>query len=200
MTPGTAETEVDEASREESPLLTGGDASAYRALAARLNYLALDRPDVQYAAKEVSKYMSKPRDIDWMKLRRVAKYLIGKPRYVQLFCWQETPAEVVSFTDSDWAGDRVTRKSTSGGVPMLGGHLIKSWSSTQPVIALSSGEAELYALVKGASQATGLMSMLFDYGLELGARVCIDSSAALGIAHRVGLGKTRHIDVQYLWI
>ena len=83
---------------------------------------------------------------------------------------------------------------------MLGGHLIKSWSSTQPVIALSSGEAELYALVKGASQATGLMSMLFDYGLELGAKVCIDSSAALGIAHRVGLGKTRHIDVQYLWI
>ena len=68
------------------------------------------------------------------------------------------------------------------------------------MIALSSGEAELYALVKGAAQSSGLISMLLDYGMELTARVCIDSSAALGIAHRVGLGKTRHISTQYLWI
>ena len=82
----------------------------------------------------------------------------------------------------------------------MGEHLIKSWSSTQPVIALSSGEAELYALVKGASQGTGLISMLWEYGIELGAKVCVDSTAALGISHRVGLGKTRHINTQYLWV
>ena len=81
---------------------------------------------------------------------------------------------------------------------LLGRHLIKSWSSTQPVIALSSGEAELYALVKGAAQSSGLISMLQDYAVDVTARVFIDSSAALGIAHRAGLGKTRHISTQYL--
>ncbi len=83
---------------------------------------------------------------------------------------------------------------------MMGSHLIKSWSTTQPIIALSSGEAELYAIVKGASQTTGLLSMLDDYGLAAAACVRTDSSAALGIVKRTGLGKTRHIQVQYLWI
>ena len=56
------------------------------------------------------------------------------------------------WTDTDYAGCAKTRKSTSGGVIMIGGHMIKSWSSTQNVIALSSGEAEYYGLVKGAAQ------------------------------------------------
>ena len=82
----------------------------------------------------------------------------------------------------------------------LGKHLIKSWSSTQSVIALSSGEAELYALVKGASQTLGLISMAGDFGITLNGRVHTDSSAAVGICTRKGLGKVRHIKVQYLWL
>ena len=81
-----------------------------------------------------------------------------------------------------------------------GGHLIKSWSSTQQVIATSSGEAELYAMVKGASQTKGLIAMLNDFGYAVNAKVCTDANAAIGIVHRQGLGKTRHVDVQYLWI
>jgi hypothetical protein len=148
---------------------------------------------VQFAAKEASKYLAAPREVDWTRLTRIGRYLINKPRFVQEFRWQDEADEVITYTDSDWAGDRVTRKSTSGGVMNLGQHLIKSWSSTQPVIALSSGEAELYALVKGAAQSKGLLSMLADFGAEVTAKVCVDSSAAIGIAHRVGLGKTRHI-------
>ena len=105
-----------------------------------------------------------------------------------------------AYADSDWAGDKVSRKSTSGGLLMIGGHLIKSWSSTQPVIALSSGEAELYALVKAASQAKGLCSLMADLGIEIKIFVHNDSTAAIGIVHRRGLGKTRHIEVQYLWV
>ena len=64
-----------------------------------------------------------------------------------MHAWQQPETRVDAYADSDLAGDKVSRKSTSGGLLMLGGHLIKSWSSTQPVIALCSGEAELYALV-----------------------------------------------------
>jgi hypothetical protein len=83
---------------------------------------------------------------------------------------------------------------------MLGKHLIKSWCTTQQVIATSSGEAELYALVKGAYQTKGLISMLVDMGHTLDGKVCTDASAAIGIVHRRGLGKVKHLDVQHLWV
>ena len=60
---------------------------------------------------------------------------------------EQQPVDV--YVDSDYAGCPRTRKSTSGGCVMMGSHLIKSWSSTQNnVISLSSGEAELYSIVK----------------------------------------------------
>jgi len=160
----------------------------------RLNYLSLDRPDLQYAAKVASRYMAEPKEIDWKVLKRAARYLVGAPRAVQTFKWQSMPGHIATYTDSDWAGERATRKSTSGGVMCIGSHMVKSWSSTQQNIALSSGEAELYAVVKGAAQTKGLMAMMNDFGLKVGAKVCTDASAAIGIVHRQGLGKTRHIE------
>jgi hypothetical protein len=82
----------------------------------------------------------------------------------------------------------------------MGLHLVKAWSTTQSVIALSSGEAELYALVKGAAQTLGIMAMAQDFGIELDGGIRSDSSAAIGITSRQGLGKLRHINVQYLWV
>ena len=199
-TPGANEDKDIVNIRSKSRVLTGKAATEYRALAARLNYLALDRMDLQYVAKCVSKYMASPCEHDWLALKKVAKYLVGKPRFVQLFKWQTMPSGFTAYSDSDWAGDRETRKSTSGGMVMLGAHLVKSWSSTQQVIALSSGEAELYALIKATAQSKGIMSNLLDFGYVLNCTVCTDASAAIGIVHRMGLGRTRHIDVQYLWI
>ena len=82
----------------------------------------------------------------------------------------------------------------------LGRHVVKSWSTTQKNIALSSGEAELYALTKGACETKGLVSLMSDLGYTLSARVCSDATAAISIANRKGLGRTRHVDVQCLWI
>ena len=67
--------------------------------------------------------------------------------------------------DTDFAGCLKTRKSTSGGIVMLNGHTVKSWSVTQDVIALSSGEAEFYAMVKAASQSLGMRAMMQDLGI-----------------------------------
>ena len=67
--------------------------------------------------------------------------------------------EVHVYTDSDWAGCRRTRKSTSGGMIMIGEHVIKSWSRTQKAITLSSGEAELVALVAGMSEGLGIRAL-----------------------------------------
>ena len=105
-----------------------------------------------------------------------------------------------TYVDSDWAGDKKTCKSTSGGMIFRGAHLLKSWSTNQQIVALSSGEAELYAQTKGAAQTLGMLSMGVDFGEQLDGTVYSDSSAALGIATRSGLGKLKHIRVQYLWL
>ena len=83
---------------------------------------------------------------------------------------------------------------------MLGEHLIKGWRVTQAVIALSSGEAEYYGIVKGSSVGLGARSVLRDLGS--GVRVCVmtDSSAAKGMASRRGLGRVRHVEVKQLWV
>ena len=101
-------------------------------------------------------------------------------------------------------GEAACRRSTSGGLILLGEHLIKSWSSTQKITALSSGEAEYYAIVKGASQGIGIRSMLQDFRISKAStrhiEVKEDSSAAKGIASRRGLGKLKHVDIKELWI
>ena len=83
---------------------------------------------------------------------------------------------------------------------MVGMRTIKTWSTTQAVVAMSSGEAELYALTKGAAQCLGAISLGRDLGVNFNGKIHSDATAAIGIIQREGLGKLRHIRVQYLWI
>jgi hypothetical protein len=105
-----------------------------------------------------------------------------------------------AFVDTDFAGCLKTRKSTSGGCALLGSHLIKHWSTTQKVVTLSSGEAELAGIVKGTAEALGLQSLAADLGFDVKVRVYADSSAAIGICSRSGIGRVRHLAVGQLWI
>ena len=82
----------------------------------------------------------------------------------------------------------------------MGKHLIKGWAKTQSLIALSSGESELYATLKAAAEGLGIIAMLSDLGIKVIGEVWGDASAALGIINRKGLGKLRHIDTGHLWI
>ena len=109
-------------------------------------------------------------------------------------------AIIKTFVDSDWAGCRKSRKSTSGGIIYFGDVAVRAWSGNQAVIALSSGEAEYHAALKGASAALGFQSMLRDLGLQASITLYTDSSAARGIIHRAGLGKLRHLETGYLWL
>ena len=83
---------------------------------------------------------------------------------------------------------------------MIGSHCIRTWSSTQASVTLSSGEAEYYGLVKAAGAGLGHQSLMDDLGFHLPVRVWTDSSAALGIASRSGLGKLRHLETHTLWV
>jgi hypothetical protein len=199
-TPGTHSKDFEgpaEAGPEEE--LPERSARLFRSFAARANYLALDRPDISQATKELCRRMSAPRVTDLRALSRVARYLLGAGRVVYEYPWQSRPVLRV-YTDSDFAGCVATRLSTSGGAVMLGTHLLKHWASTQKRITLSSGEAELGAVVRGFSEALGIQSVARDLGVELQPEVHADSSAAIGICRRSGIGKVRHLAVAQLWV
>jgi hypothetical protein len=171
----------------------------YRSGTARANYLAMDRPDLAFATKELCRRMSAPRVQDWVALERLTRYLAAEPRLVYNYAWQPLGGLCV-YVDTDFAGCLKTRKSTSGGCALMGSHLIKHWSSTQKVVTLSSGEAELAGIVKGSAEALGLRSLAADLGIPTDVKVYADSSAAIGICRRSGIGRVRHLAVGQLWV
>ena len=174
---------------------------SYRSSTARCNYLAADRCEIEFATKELGRDMAKPVESSIQAGKRMCRFLEGMPRMVQRIPFlNHSPALVKAYVDSDWAACRHTRKSTSGGLLCYGVVVVKGWSSTQAVIALSEGETEYYAALKGASQALGLKSMMADLGMTVSITLFTDSSAAKGVIHRVGLGKLRHLVTGYLWL
>ena len=187
--------------KEEEEELCGPEARAFRGLAARANYLSADRPDIQYGAKEACRDMARPTRASMARLKRLARYLLRHPRVVIRF--RADPFEedhIAIYSDSDWAGCLRTRRSTSGGIAVVGGGVVKSWSSTQPTVALSSGEAEYVAAVKAGAEGLGLVALMRDLGWRPSLTVWLDSSAAKSMASRMGLGRLRHVEVKELWL
>ena len=65
---------------------------------------------------------------------------------------------------------------------------------------MSSAESELYAATKTGMEALGHQNLLNDMGIEKGLNVHLDSSSALSLTNRKGLGKMKHIEMQHLWV
>ena len=77
---------------------------------------------------------------------------------------------------------------------------IKHWPVTQTTIALSSGEAGLGGICRGASIGLGLQALAADLNIHLKFEMLMDATAAMGICRRRGLGKVRHLHVSNLWV
>ena len=127
----------------------------FRSVVARAIYLSLDRPDIQHPVQGLSSVVDKPQMKHWHDLKGLGRYLKGKMRMIQMFKWcDKHSTQLDVWSDADWASAAMNRKSVSGGIIMWNNCLIKSWSRTQSLIALSS------ALVKASTECMGMMAML----------------------------------------
>ena len=102
--------------------------------------------------------MSCPREIDVQKIYKISRFLKSFPLLKHVYYTSNDTRYVDVFVDSDSAGDEISRKSTTGVVIKYGGYTVKTYSRNQKTIALSSAEAELYAIVSGVSEALGIQS------------------------------------------
>ena len=131
-----------------SPILKIDEPTRCRSACVRLSYLAQDRLDLAEKAKHLAQRMSEPREFDFAPLKRAARYLVGTKAALR-YRRQKQVDKITVFVDSDFAGDPVSRKSTTGLVAQIGNHTVKSGSTLQSLTALSVGGAEFYAVVKG---------------------------------------------------
>ena len=200
--PGTKVSNTD----LEQPLNTE-EHKAYRRAVGKLQWMTYTRPDISYATKELARSLTEPTTADQQKLKHLLRYIRGTQHYKfyirPTVKTSDITPDVDVYVDSDWAGCATTRKSTSGFVIKFMGAAIHFGSRTQSTIALSSAEAELYAINTGATEALHIRSFLTEAlnKKKVNIRIHTDSSSGKSIATRIGSSKkAKHIELKHLFI
>ena len=98
--------------REEDDLLTGEELKLLQGVAARFNFLAVDKPDLLYPVKELMRKMASPRTRDLTALKRVARYTIKYPRMTCRYPWTQLDNNIEVFGVANFARCHSTRKTT----------------------------------------------------------------------------------------
>ena len=141
-----------------------------------------------YAVKELSRGLSAPTTEHEAKVKHLLKYLAGTKHFEQKLqptlslSPQHKAIDVNIYVDSDWAGchDTLTRRSTSGVSLFVLGANILSHSRTQATVALSSGEAELYAIGPGTADALFVRSLVEESKIFQKANLCVFTGSNVG--------------------
>eukprot|EP00438_Fugacium_kawagutii_P020526 Skav212703 [mRNA] locus=scaffold1930:419946:420725:- [translate_table: standard] len=181
----------------------------YRRIVGQLLWMCNVRNDIMYSVKELSRGLSAPNDDHMARMKHLLRYLQGTKDFAQTLRptlklhKSQTTLDVNVFVDSDWAGCAHTRRSTSGVSLYILGACVLSHSRTQSTVALSSGEAELYAIGSGTADALFIRSLVLETTLfsKVNLTVHTDSTAGKSMAGRFGTSrKTKHVSLRYLYI
>ena len=117
------------------------DITSYRGMIGSLLYLTTSRPDIMFSTCLYARFQANPKESHLIVVKQIFKYLKGTPN---LGIWypKGTCFDLVGYTDSDFSGCRIDRKSTSGSCQFLGRRLVSWYSKKQHSISTSLAEAE----------------------------------------------------------
>ncbi|CAJ1450304.1 unnamed protein product, partial [Effrenium voratum] len=150
---------------ERSETLDEAQTGEFRSMTMRLAYLSQDRPDVIHASRTLASAMKNPKMGDWLRLKKVVRYLLKYP-YMKRTFLEQRPEEVdvLAWSDSDWAGDLRTRRSTTGSVVKIGHHTVLIRAAGQKVVALSSAEGEFYGMCRTTTRTEFIRGVINFWG------------------------------------
>eukprot|EP00253_Pinus_taeda_P029637 PITA_29637 len=175
------------------------DATVYQQLVGSLMYLVNTRPDICYAVNHLSQAMVKPTKIFWKAGKHVLRYLRGTSGY-GLWYRQEDEVKLCGFTDADWAGSPMDKKSTSGGIFSIGSTTVSWYSRKQRSAALSSAETEYMVASLAACEAIWMRKILvglFGSHLEPTVIYC-DNQSCIKLSTNLAFhDRSKHIDIMY---
>jgi hypothetical protein len=175
------------------------NSTQYMQMVCSLMYLTSTRLDIMFVVNLLSRYLAHPAELHLQAVKRVLRYIKGTLSY-GIFYKQSGDVELLAYTDNDYAGDLEDRKSTLGLLFMLSSRAV-SWSSKkQPVVTLSTTEAEFIAAAFCACQAVWLRRMLekLDHASAGTTIIYCDNNSTIKLSKNpVMHGRSKHIDVRF---
>jgi hypothetical protein len=174
------------------------DQMAYRSMICSLLYLCASRPDIMLSVCMCARFQSDPRECHLVAVKRILRYLVATPCF-GIWYPKGSTFDLIGYSDSDYAGCKVDKKSTSGTCQFLGRSLV-SWSSKkQTSVALSTAEAEYVAAGQCCAQLLWTRQTLRDisYNLSKVPLLCDNESAISMADNPVEHSRTKHIDIRH---
>lgn len=174
------------------------DQKMYRSMIGSLLYLAASRPDIQFSVCLCARFQASPRASHLQAVKRIFRYLHGTQSF-GIWLSASSSISLRAFSDADFGGCRIDRKSTSGTCLFLGDSLVLWSSKKQSFVAQSTAESEYVAAACCCSQILWIIATMKDYGVTLeSVPLYCDNTSAICIAKNpVQHSRTKHIDIRY---
>ncbi|GJT48128.1 putative ribonuclease H-like domain-containing protein [Tanacetum coccineum] len=166
-----------------------------------LMYLTASRPDIMFAVCACARFQVTPKVSHLHAVKRIFRYLKGQPK-LGLWYPRDSPFDLEAFSDSDYAGASLDRKSTTGGCQFLGKRLISWQCKKQTIVANSTTEAEYVAAANCCGQVLWIQNQMLDYGFNfMNTKIYIDNESTICIVKNpVFHSKTKHIEIRHHFI
>lgn len=186
-----------EAERENSPPV---DVKKYKSLLGSLLYVAIKtRPDIAFAVNQASRYYEQPKEINYKSLMMILQYLNStKDKLVH----NNGETKLIGYSDSDYANDENTRRSTSGYIYLIRNSPISWKSQLQRIVTLSTAEAEFVSLTECAKQGIWMKNLIQEVTKnKIRIKIKVDNKACIVITEDENAkGRCKHIDTRYKYI
>ncbi|XP_077251915.1 secreted RxLR effector protein 161-like [Tasmannia lanceolata] len=148
-----------------------------------------------------ARFQSDPKESHLSAVKKIFKYLRGTQ---SLGLWYERSSSftLIEYSDADFAGCRVDRKSTSGTCQFLGKSLVSWFSKKQNSVALSTTEAEYVAAGACCAQVLWMKSTLMDYAIKMeNILIQCDNTSAISLTKNpIQHSRTKHIEIRHHFI
>ncbi|GJV03603.1 hypothetical protein Tco_1337172 [Tanacetum coccineum] len=161
------------------------DVHLYRSMIGSLMYLTASRPDIMFAVCACSRFQVTPKSSHLSAVKRIFRYLKGKPK-LGLWYPRVSSFDLEAYSDSDYAGANLDRKSTTGGCQFLGRRLISWQCKKQTIVATSTTEAEYVAAASCCGQVLWIQNQMLDYGFNfMNTKIYIDNESIICIVLKI---------------
>ncbi|GJR29960.1 RNA-directed DNA polymerase, eukaryota [Tanacetum coccineum] len=177
------------------------DVHLYRSMIGSLMYLTTSKPDIIFDVCACARFQVTPKVSHLYAVKRIFRYLKGQPK-LGLWYPKDSPFNLEAYTDSDYTGASLDRKSTIGGCQFLGSRLISWQCKKQTVVANSTTEAEYVDASSCSRQVLWIKNQLLDYGYNfMNTKIYIDNESTICIVKNpVFHSKTKHIEIRHHFI
>nr|GEX68804.1 putative ribonuclease H-like domain-containing protein [Tanacetum cinerariifolium] len=177
------------------------DVHLYRSLIGSLMYLTASRPDIMFVVCAYARFQVTPKVSHLHAMKRIFKYLKGQSK-LGLWYPKDSPLELEAYTDNDYDGASLYRKSTIRGCQFFRSRLISWQYKKQTVVANSTTEAEYVAAASCCGQVLWIQNQMLDYGYNfMNTKIFIDNESTICIVKNLVFhSKTKYIEIQHYFI